>query len=151
MQYGIPGGSELKGMQLRGVIIMRKGQANAAVYRDYRYARTKAQIRRKERRMRKIRTMTLLILVIAVTAIITLRFSADRTDAVSVPTYKYYTTVEVNQGESLWSVAEDHMTEGYDDIYELMGEIYDINHLKSETLDVGQKIIVPYYSTEYKS
>ena len=81
-----------------------------------------------------------------------LHFTANRTEAekVNVPTYKYYTSIEVDQGESLWSIAVDHMSPEYKDVYDYMSEIATINPLHGDQLDRGQRIIIPYYSTEYK-
>lgn len=109
-----------------------------------------AASRRREHEVRLLRMCVIAMVILACVLIIFIRSSARKADAVSMPTYKYYTSVEVNQGDSLWSIAEDHMSSGYKDTADLVDEIASINHLHDDCLDVGQKIIVPYYSTEYR-
>ena len=93
-----------------------------------------------------------IMMIFLAAVLLLLHFTANRTEAekVNVPTYKYYTSIEVDQGESLWSIASDHMSPEYRDIYDYMSEIASINHLHGDQLDRGQRIIIPYYSTEIK-
>ncbi len=64
--------------------------------------------------------------------------------------YKYYASIQVSYGESLWSIAETYQDEHYDCIQDYMDEVIHINHLRNEDdLTAGQYLIVPYYSSEY--
>lgn len=65
--------------------------------------------------------------------------------------FKYYTSVTVEHGETLWSIADRYIDyEHYVDKNEYISEIESINHFDAgETLYVGQLIVVPYYSAEY--
>ncbi len=129
----------------------RKDAADrAAGYRRSIGGRTsRRQARRNLRHLRRV--LAIMILLLAAILLL-LHFTANRTEAekVNVPTYKYYTSIEVDQGESLWSIAVDHMSPEYKDVYDYMSEIATINHLHGDQLDRGQRIIIPYYSTEYK-
>jgi hypothetical protein len=109
--------------------------------------------RRKSRRARNAEKRSFIFIGIAaaiLTFFLVLVFSARSTEAVERPLYKYYTVVEADSGDSLWSIASEHISEGYDNCGQLIDEIMSINHLSGETIDVGQHIVVPYYSTEYK-
>lgn len=64
--------------------------------------------------------------------------------------YKYYTSIEVSEGSSLWEIAETYMTEEYDSIEDYINEVKQINHMKNDLLYGGSYICVPYYSSEYK-
>lgn len=62
---------------------------------------------------------------------------------------KYYTSIEVHYGETLWSIAEDYLDTGhYHDIRTYINEILQINHLSEDAfITAGQYLIIPYYST----
>ncbi|MGN0364250.1 MAG: LysM peptidoglycan-binding domain-containing protein [Bilifractor sp.] len=119
----------------------------------YRSVSSRKTLQREERRNLFHLKKVLIIMAILLTGIFILfHFTADQTEAekVNKPVYKYYTSIEVQRGESLWSIATDHMSPEYKDVYEYMSEIAQINHLRGDQLDCGQKIIIPYYSEEYK-
>ena len=64
--------------------------------------------------------------------------------------FKYYTSVIVEAGESLWDIAGDHIDGHYDSRDSYIAEIRSINHLdENGTVIAGQILIVPYYSSEY--
>ena len=65
--------------------------------------------------------------------------------------FKYYTSVTVETGQTLWSIADDFIDcEHYKDKNAYIAEVESINHLDSEEkLLTGQVLIVPYYSEEY--
>ena len=65
--------------------------------------------------------------------------------------FKYYTSVTVETGQTLWSIADDFIDcEHYKDKNAYIAEVESINHLDSEEkLLTGQILIVPYYSEEY--
>ncbi len=59
---------------------------------------------------------------------------------------KYYTSVMVYPGDSLETLTEEYMSEGYDDPASLAKEILSINHLSPDkALQPGNHIIVPVY------
>lgn len=65
--------------------------------------------------------------------------------------YKYYTSIKVQPGDTLWDIAEEYIDYDYystrmDYIYEVMK----INHLITDHLTAGKKITIPYYSVEKK-
>ena len=71
--------------------------------------------------------------------------------------YKYYTSITVRQGDTLWEIAEGRLEDeqtasGYKNVHSFMKEIIALNHLKDGNyLLAGQKLIVPYYSSDYKN
>lgn len=70
--------------------------------------------------------------------------------AVKEPVYKYYAAVTVQNNDTLWNIAQEHITEEYSSIKSYMKEIMEVNDMKNDAVYYGQKLIVPYYSTEVK-
>ena len=67
------------------------------------------------------------------------------------PEYKYYMSYELEYGDSLWSVAEEHMDAHYPSIEDYMEEICIINSIHMDSpLIAGTNLIIPYYSQEFK-
>ncbi len=64
--------------------------------------------------------------------------------------HKYYTSVEIKQGNSLWKIAEEYMSEEYDSIDDYIKEVKQINHLTEDLIYEGAYLCVPYYSSEIK-
>ena len=67
------------------------------------------------------------------------------------PTYKYYTSIRVSSGDTLWDIAKEYRTEEYSDISSYIAEVREINHLSSNQITDGMYLCIPYYSEEYKS
>ena len=98
-------------------------------------------------------TLSALAAVILLTVFVVMHITArpaSADDAPVVPRYKYYTSIQVHAGDSLWSIAGEYMTEEYRDVREYVNEVMQINGLGSENLHAGSYICVPYYSEEYK-
>ncbi|MBS6395662.1 MAG: LysM peptidoglycan-binding domain-containing protein [Clostridiales bacterium] len=67
------------------------------------------------------------------------------------PAYKYYTDIEIQKGDTLWDVAEAYMDSSYYmEKSDYINEVMSINRMVTDQLTTGQKLIVPYYSTQVK-
>ncbi|MGN0334735.1 MAG: LysM peptidoglycan-binding domain-containing protein [Lachnospiraceae bacterium] len=65
--------------------------------------------------------------------------------------YKYYTQIEIQEGDSLWSIAGKYMENGsYETRKEYMDEVAELNQLTSTKIIAGQHLVVPYYDDTYK-
>lgn len=95
--------------------------------------------------------------MLLITAVLTVGFStmlfSFKTKAQSNGTdisYKYYKSVIVGAGDSIWSFAESYADKDFYDSYEsYIKEVMEINHLKDESIIYGQHIVIPYYSNEF--
>lgn len=64
---------------------------------------------------------------------------------------KYYKVVKIEFGDTLEEISNQYMDESlYSDMNEYIKEIQFINHLNDDTIKSGEKIIIPYYSNEFK-
>lgn len=59
---------------------------------------------------------------------------------------KLVTSIEVQKGDTLWSIASVYITDEYNDINDYIDELKISNGLTSDTIHAGSYIIVPYYA-----
>lgn len=75
-------------------------------------------------------------------------FGTIRTEAASsTVSEKYYTSVKVQSGDTLWSIASDYITDEYADMNEYIDEVCAMNGISCDEIHSGQYITVPYYRT----
>ncbi|MGN0143138.1 MAG: LysM peptidoglycan-binding domain-containing protein [Roseburia sp.] len=85
------------------------------------------------------------IVLIVVSSILffgTLRANAASTETSS----KYYTSIQVEEGDTLWEIADSYMTDEYSDRQEYITEICNMNHISEDTIHAGQYLTIPYYA-----
>jgi hypothetical protein len=58
---------------------------------------------------------------------------------------KYITCITIEDGDSLWRIAERYMTDGYSDIPSFIEEIRFCNKLYGDEIHAGEKLLVPYF------
>ena len=64
--------------------------------------------------------------------------------------YKYYKSIIVSRGDSLWIYAAEYADEDHYDSYQnYIDEVLQMNGLSSESITAGQHLVVPYYSAEF--
>lgn len=67
------------------------------------------------------------------------------------PEYKYFMSYELEQGDSLWSIASEYCDTHYDSVADYIEEICIINSISTESeLIAGTNLIIPYYSIDFK-
>lgn len=58
---------------------------------------------------------------------------------------KYYKSIEVKAGDTLWNIAEEYMDESYRSVSEYMNELIEINQLSSGKIQEGCYLTIVYY------
>ena len=66
------------------------------------------------------------------------------------PRFKYYKSVQIEQGTNLWNIASENISDQYKNIVSYIEEVKSINNLKSDAIKAGEHLMVPYYSDEYR-
>lgn len=56
-----------------------------------------------------------------------------------------YRVIQIEEGDSLWSIAKENMDPGFSDINEYIREVRRCNQLDSDTITAGNYLMVPYY------
>ena len=110
--------------------------------------------RKRQRALAKRRMMLLLVtlLLITVGTVVfgsSFTFAKDNESAANQQ-FKYYKSVMIEAGDSLWSIAEEYKTEHYANTQEYIDELVDLNNLSSETIHAGQYLMIIYYDSEFK-
>lgn len=86
------------------------------------------------------------VILIAVITVAALRARYSTKDAIATETklYKMYT---IEQGDSLWSIAEEYVDyDHYDDIRDYVNEVISINDLNDKnSITAGCNLVIPYY------
>lgn len=108
--------------------------------------------RRIQRRNKAI--LTFVMKCLCISAIVTVLFSSLYTSAHNNRTeepvnFKYYKSIVVESGDSLWSIAEEYMTEDSLSIEEYINVLKDINHLKGDRIQAGQSLVIVYNDTNF--
>ncbi|KAB1439649.1 cell division suppressor protein YneA [Candidatus Galacturonibacter soehngenii] len=63
---------------------------------------------------------------------------------------KYYTSIQIQSGDTLWEVASAYITAEYESISDYIKEVKHLNSLDDDKIHEGQYLTVPYYSTTLK-
>jgi len=59
---------------------------------------------------------------------------------------KFYTTILVEEGDTLWAIADEYMTAEYEDRDSFMDEVRKMNHLTGSMIQSGSTLLIPYYA-----
>ncbi len=63
--------------------------------------------------------------------------------------YKYYKSIQIQPGDTLWNIAEETMTSEYDSTAEYVCVLKRMNNLTSDDIQAGQYLTVAYTDTVY--
>ena len=57
---------------------------------------------------------------------------------------KFYKSITVEKGDTLWTIAEEYMTDDYESVEEYISALKEINNLSGDKILSGDKLIVAY-------
>lgn len=63
--------------------------------------------------------------------------------------FKYYKSIEIQKGDTLWDIAEAYITEDYQSVAEYVADLKEMNSLKSDSIEAGQYLMIAYNDTEF--
>ncbi len=63
---------------------------------------------------------------------------------------KYYTSIRVEAGDTLWSIADEYIMNLNIDKTDYINEICKLNNIDADEIVAGEYIVVSYYSKEVK-
>ena len=113
--------------------------------------RQKRAMMKKRKQIAKRRMILLLAALFVITlgsVVFGTIFSKAKNPSADITQFKYYKSITIEQGDSLWSIAEEYCTDEYANTYEYVDELKQLNSLTSETIHAGQHLLVIYYDKE---
>lgn len=115
-------------------------------------AQANESLAKRERTVRLQKRVIFITLVTIVSLIILLGSSihalASSND--NRPINKYYTSITVEDGDTLWDIADEYIS-GYNvDKTDYIDEISELNNLSDGNIHAGQSIVVAYYTRDVK-
>lgn len=92
--------------------------------------------------------------VICAVVIVTFLFGGFYTSAHNNRTedpvdFKYYKSITIESGDSLWSIAENYMTDDYGSITEYIEFLKEVNQIHGDRIQEGQSLIIAYNDTDF--
>lgn len=102
------------------------------------------------KRLDKPKLIKVLLVVLSISIFVLLAFYFNSVNVSAdnpVTRKKQVTSLRIEKGDTLWSIAQEYRTEEYDDINEYIDEIKASNGLFTDIIHEGNYIIVPYYRT----
>lgn len=90
-------------------------------------------------------------LTIVLTVVIALfgnGFKSRSSASTEVQTYKYYTSIEIQSGDTLTKIAQEHMEYYPGTLKDYINEVKYMNAMSNDTIYSGTYLYIPYYSTE---
>ncbi len=112
--------------------------------------RARIKRRRQVAKRRMVLLLTALFVITVGSIVCGSIFSSAKDPATDIPQHKYYKSIMIEHGDSLWSIAQEYRTNAYDDTQDYIDELKEINGLTSETIHEGQHLVVAYYDTEVR-
>lgn len=128
-----------------------RAQTNVTYMTDRELRAYKWKIRRQKELRRRVFMVVLTLCLIAAGAVSYHALHTSANGGEEDLSFKYYTTVTVQSGETLWEIADTYIDYArYEDKQTYVAEVIHINHLDTEaSVRSGQRIVLPYYSDEF--
>lgn len=118
--------------------------------RARRVARAKAKRRQATIRKLAFAGMTTLFVMIFGLSVFSMTAKADSNEYANMN--KYYESHLIQQGETLWSIAEANMDDAhYDSVRDYIDEVKEVNGFTGDKLQSGNYILIPYFAEEART
>lgn len=122
-------------------------------YNDRISERANESLRKREvvvHRQRKLLAITLLIFV-SLGILLGTSINALASSRADVASYnKYYKSVRVEAGDTLWTIADEYIADLNIDKQEYIAEICALNDICEDEIHAGDYVVVSYYSQDMK-
>ena len=118
---------------------------------DREFRAYKRRLRRQRERRRRVMSVVLTLCLIMTCVISYHSITSSAKSGSEELNLKYYTGVTFENGDTLWSIADDYIDyTQYKNKDSYINEICSINNLEDASdIRCGQRLIVPYFSSEY--
>ena len=108
-----------------------------------------------KRRVRKAKRLGFIAGALSVLLVLVMSFGigsfySNAKDASGKTQVKCYKSIQIEKGDSLWSISEEYMDDSYESIYDYMAELVEINQLDDHEVDhlqEGNYLTISYYDS----
>ena len=108
------------------------------------------RIRRQREMHKNILLFIMTFCLIVVSAVAVFGFQSRAKDDSVETSYKYYTSITVGTGDTLWSIAQKHMDAAhFETADDYISEVRTINSLQDDQISYGEHLIIPYYTNAF--
>lgn len=101
-------------------------------------------IHRKGRGVRTICILTVLIIFLISNICGGILSSAHESRSDSLKRSKYYKSIEIQPGDTLWEIAEEYITSDYKSVPEYVRALKAMNSLKTDDIEAGHNLMIAY-------
>ncbi len=137
---------------------MRNRQAHSPIAKNYRaesYQKDlsltrslRNKIRRKRQLQKRLVMCFLTLVLITILSSFSFGFRTKAQESNEDAAYKYYKSITVEDGDTLWNYARQYGDlRYYDDCNDYIKEVKSINSLQNDKITAGCHLILPYYGT----
>ncbi|MCI9072163.1 MAG: LysM peptidoglycan-binding domain-containing protein [Lachnospiraceae bacterium] len=114
-------------------------------------------LRNQQRKIRRRREVRRIFILAGIAIVLALAFAfsyhaflSNANTELGDISYKYYTSIQIAPGDTLWSLADKYADKAhYSSQNQYIAEVMSINHLTGQEIYSGNYLILPYYSSEY--
>jgi cell division protein YceG involved in septum cleavage len=90
--------------------------------------------------------LAILISMITILFVGCILIQTNQTDASTPVHEKLYKSIQIQPGDTLWSISESYMSDEYSSVNDYIKEVKEINGFNGNTIYEGGYLIVPYYT-----
>ena len=122
-------------------------------YNDKISEKANRSLQKREAVVRRQRSVFAVVLIVLISLGILLgsnmnAFASSKADIASYN--KYYTSIRIESGDTLWSIADEYIADFNLSKEDYIHEICQLNQISEDEIHAGAYIIIPYYSQEVK-
>ena len=108
------------------------------------------RIRRQREMHKNILLFVMTFCLIVVSAVAVFGFQSRAKDDSVEASYKYYTSITVGTGDTLWSIAQEHIdATHFETTDDYISEVRAINSLQDDQISYGEHLVIPYYTNTF--
>lgn len=90
-------------------------------------------------------TLVMFVTILATICIVTNCLKANQANASTAREENVcYKTIQVEEGDSLWTLADEYMGNSSFDRQQYIDEVKEMNHLTDDTIESGAYLMIPY-------